>query len=119
MDQPKCTLTQCADYPAGVVSCGVARVAGPRHSDGIDAEQTIAGQYSIALRVLAGPGVKPRGSIDGEAEMFTGSHADWVTDITLWLASALVPWTSGCLAADPTLAWTRPSTICVASVTAC
>src|SRR3978361_2006735 len=36
---------------------------------------------SIALRVLAGPGVKPRGSIDGEAEMFTGNDADWVADI--------------------------------------
>ena len=38
-------------------------------------------EIAIALRVLAGPGVKPRGSIDGEPEMFTGSDADWVTDI--------------------------------------
>jgi alkanesulfonate monooxygenase SsuD/methylene tetrahydromethanopterin reductase-like flavin-dependent oxidoreductase (luciferase family) len=38
-------------------------------------------EMSIALRVLAGPGVKSRGSIDGEAEMFTGSDADWVADI--------------------------------------
>ena len=38
-------------------------------------------EIAIALRVLAGPGVKPRGSVDGEAEMFTGSDADWVIDI--------------------------------------
>ena len=38
-------------------------------------------EIAIALRVLAGPGVKPRGSIEGEAEMFTGSEADWVGDI--------------------------------------
>jgi probable F420-dependent oxidoreductase len=38
-------------------------------------------EISIALRVLAGPGVKPRGSIDGEAEMFTGRDDDWVADI--------------------------------------
>lgn len=38
-------------------------------------------QISVALRVLAGPGVKSRGSIDGEAEMFTGTDEDWVNDI--------------------------------------
>jgi probable F420-dependent oxidoreductase len=38
-------------------------------------------EIAIALRVLAGPGVKPRGSIDGEAAMFTGSDTDWVADI--------------------------------------
>jgi len=31
--------------------------------------------------VLAGPGGKPRATIDGEAEMFTGGDADWVGDI--------------------------------------
>jgi probable F420-dependent oxidoreductase len=36
---------------------------------------------SIALRVLAGPGNRPRRSIEGEAEMFTGNDADWVADI--------------------------------------
>jgi len=36
---------------------------------------------SIALRVLSGPGQKPRASIEGEAEMFTGGDADWVGDI--------------------------------------
>ncbi|MBS0558901.1 MAG: hypothetical protein JSR21_02495, partial [Proteobacteria bacterium] len=36
---------------------------------------------TTALRVLSGPGTRPRGSIEGEAEMFTGSDADWVGDI--------------------------------------
>src|SRR5690349_2021806 len=36
---------------------------------------------SVALRVLSGPGLKPRGSIDGAAELFTGGDADWVNDI--------------------------------------
>jgi probable F420-dependent oxidoreductase len=36
---------------------------------------------AIALRVLAAPGGRPRRSIDGEAEMFTGDSADWVADI--------------------------------------
>ena len=36
---------------------------------------------TLALRVLAAPGQKPRGSIDGEAEMFTGNDAHWVADI--------------------------------------
>jgi len=39
------------------------------------------GEIAIALRVLSGPGVKPRGTIEGEAEMFTGTDADWVADI--------------------------------------
>ena len=38
-------------------------------------------EITIALRVLAGPGVKPRNTIDGGAEMFTGTDADWVSDI--------------------------------------
>ena len=38
-------------------------------------------EISIALRVLGGPGGKPRGQIDGEGEMFTGEAADWVGDI--------------------------------------
>ena len=38
-------------------------------------------EITIALRVLAGPGTRPRRSIEGEAEMFTGSDADWVADI--------------------------------------
>jgi probable F420-dependent oxidoreductase len=38
-------------------------------------------EITIALRVLAGPGTRPRRSIDDEPEMFTGSDADWVSDI--------------------------------------
>ena len=38
-------------------------------------------EITLALRVLAAPGGRPRGSIDGEAEMFTGGDADWVNDI--------------------------------------
>jgi len=38
-------------------------------------------EITLALRVLAAPGGRPRGSIDGEAEMFTGGDADWVGDI--------------------------------------
>ena len=38
-------------------------------------------EIEIALRVLAGPGAKPRAMIDGEAEMFSGDDADWVNDI--------------------------------------
>ncbi len=40
-------------------------------------------EITLALRVLAAPGGRPRGSIDGEAEMFTGGDADWVNDIRL------------------------------------
>ncbi|MBO0712834.1 MAG: hypothetical protein J2P47_16295, partial [Acetobacteraceae bacterium] len=36
---------------------------------------------SVALRVLSGPGFTPRGTIEGEGEMFTGADADWVGDI--------------------------------------
>jgi probable F420-dependent oxidoreductase len=38
-------------------------------------------EIAIAYRVLSGPGVRSRGSIDGEAELFTGADADWVGDI--------------------------------------
>src|SRR5439155_298537 len=33
-------------------------------------------EITIALRVLTGPGTRPRRSIEGEAELFTGSDAD-------------------------------------------
>jgi probable F420-dependent oxidoreductase len=55
---------------------GLARFRGFAEKAGRDPSE-----ITIALRVLAGPGVKPRGSIEGEAEMFTGSNADWVGDI--------------------------------------
>jgi hypothetical protein len=35
----------------------------------------------VALRVLVGPSHRPRRSIDGEGEMFTGGTADYVGDI--------------------------------------
>jgi hypothetical protein len=38
-------------------------------------------EIAVALRVLAGPGGKPRAMIDGEPEMFTGDDAHWVEDI--------------------------------------
>ena len=55
---------------------GIARFHGFAEKAGRD-----PAEISLALRVLAAPGQKPRGSIDGEAEMFTGSDADWVGDI--------------------------------------
>jgi probable F420-dependent oxidoreductase len=55
---------------------GLARFRGFAERGGRD-----PAEISVALRVLAGPGVKPRGSIDGEAEMFTGSDTDWTADI--------------------------------------
>src|SRR5258707_13999274 len=39
-------------------------------------------EITLAYRVLSGPGVRPRGSIEGEAELFTGGDSDWVGDIT-------------------------------------
>jgi hypothetical protein len=38
-------------------------------------------EIAIALRVLAGPGGRPRATIEGEPDMFSGGDADWVTDI--------------------------------------
>jgi probable F420-dependent oxidoreductase len=37
----------------------------------------------VALRVLVGPSSRPRRTIDGEPEMFTGGSADYVSDIRL------------------------------------
>jgi probable F420-dependent oxidoreductase len=36
---------------------------------------------TVALRVLAAPGARPRSEIDGEPDMFSGGDADWVADI--------------------------------------
>jgi probable F420-dependent oxidoreductase len=55
---------------------GLARFRGFAEKAGRD-----PAEISIALRVLSGPGVKPRGSVDGEAEMFSGSDDHWVADI--------------------------------------
>ena len=38
-------------------------------------------EITLAYRVLSGPGVRPRGNIEGEAELFTGGDSDWVGDI--------------------------------------
>jgi alkanesulfonate monooxygenase SsuD/methylene tetrahydromethanopterin reductase-like flavin-dependent oxidoreductase (luciferase family) len=38
-------------------------------------------EITLAYRVLSGPGVRPRGSIAGEGELFTGGDSDWVGDI--------------------------------------
>jgi probable F420-dependent oxidoreductase len=38
-------------------------------------------EISIALRVLSGPGRRPRAAIDGEPDLFSGDDADWVGDI--------------------------------------
>jgi probable F420-dependent oxidoreductase len=36
---------------------------------------------TLALRVLGAPGQRPRNTIDGEPDMFSGNDADWVGDI--------------------------------------
>jgi probable F420-dependent oxidoreductase len=66
-------------FPMNTVSrfkSGLARFRGFAEKAGRDPSE-----ITIALRVLAGPGTRPRRSIDTEAEMFTGSDADWVGDI--------------------------------------
>jgi probable F420-dependent oxidoreductase len=55
---------------------GLTRMRGFAEKAGRDPSE-----IAIALRVLTGPGTRPRRSIDGEAEMFTGGDADWVADI--------------------------------------
>jgi probable F420-dependent oxidoreductase len=66
-------------FPMNTLSrfkAGLARFRGFAEKAGRDPSE-----IAIALRVLAGPGAKPRSSIDGEAAMFTGGDADWVADI--------------------------------------
>jgi hypothetical protein len=66
-------------FPLNTLSrfkAGLARFHGVAEKAGRDPSE-----ITIAKRVLGGPGVKPRGAIDDEAEMFTGSDADWVGDI--------------------------------------
>ncbi|HEY0183203.1 MAG TPA: TIGR03619 family F420-dependent LLM class oxidoreductase [Rhodopila sp.] len=55
---------------------GLARLRTAAEKSGRDPTE-----ITVALRVLAGPEVKPRGAIEGEAELFTGSDADWVEDL--------------------------------------
>jgi probable F420-dependent oxidoreductase len=66
-------------FPMNTLSrfrAGVARFRGFAEKAGRDPSE-----IAVVLRVLAGPGVKPRSSIDGEAVMFSGTDADWVADI--------------------------------------
>src|SRR3984957_14310743 len=66
-------------FPMNTVSrfkSGLERFRGFAEKAGRDPSE-----ITIALRVLGGPGVKPRGSIGGDVEMFTGTDADWVGDI--------------------------------------
>jgi probable F420-dependent oxidoreductase len=55
---------------------GIAKLHGTAEKVGRD-PATIA----IALRVLAGPSARPRRTIDGAGEMFTGGAADYAGDI--------------------------------------
>jgi probable F420-dependent oxidoreductase len=55
---------------------GIAKLRGTAEKAGRD-PATIA----IALRVLAGPSARPRRTIDGAGEMFTGGAADYAGDI--------------------------------------
>src|SRR5712672_1424458 len=66
-------------FPMNTVSrfkTGLARMHGLAEKAGRD-----PARIKVALRVLAGPSARPRRTIDGEAEMFTGGDADWVNDI--------------------------------------
>ena len=66
-------------FPMNTVSrfkTGLARMHGFAEKAGRNPKE-----IAIALRVLTGPGTRPRRSIEGEAEMCTGGDADWVNDI--------------------------------------
>jgi probable F420-dependent oxidoreductase len=66
-------------FPMNTLSrfrAGLTRLRGFAEQVGRDPSE-----ITIALRVLSGPGVKPRSAIDGEPAMFTGGDADWVADI--------------------------------------
>ena len=55
---------------------GLARFRGFAEKGGRD-----PATLQVALRVLVGPSARPRRTIDGEGEMFTGGAADYVGDI--------------------------------------
>jgi probable F420-dependent oxidoreductase len=74
-------------FPMNTISrfkAGVERFRGFAHKAGRDPSE-----ITVALRVLSGPGIRPRGSIDGEAEMFTGGDADWLGDMEALAALGL------------------------------
>ncbi len=66
-------------FPMNTVSrfkTGMARFRGFAEKGGRD-----PASLDVALRVLVGPSARPRRTIDGEGEMFTGGTADYVGDI--------------------------------------
>ena len=66
-------------FPMNTVSrfrAGLARFRGFAEKAGRDPTG-----ITVALRVLGGPRARPRGSIDGEAVMFTGDAPHWVDDL--------------------------------------
>jgi probable F420-dependent oxidoreductase len=66
-------------YPMNTLSrmkAGLARLRGFAERGGRDPVS-----LKVALRVLIGPSVRPRRTVDGEDEMFTGGTADYVGDI--------------------------------------
>ena len=63
---------------ASRLKTGLARFRGFAEKGGRD-----PASLQVALRVLIGPSARPRRTIDGEAEMFTGGAADYVADIAV------------------------------------
>jgi probable F420-dependent oxidoreductase len=63
---------------ASRLKTGLARFRGFAEKGGRD-----PATLQVALRVLIGPSARPRRTIDGEGEMFTGGAADYVADIAV------------------------------------
>ena len=63
---------------ASRLKAGLARFRGFAEKGGRD-----PASLQVALRVLIGPSARPRRTIDGEGEMFTGGAADYVADIAV------------------------------------
>jgi probable F420-dependent oxidoreductase len=63
---------------ASRLKTGLARFRGFAEKGGRD-----PASLQVALRVLVGPSARPRRTVDGEAEMFTGGAADYVADIAV------------------------------------
>ncbi|MEJ0019625.1 MAG: TIGR03619 family F420-dependent LLM class oxidoreductase [Acetobacteraceae bacterium] len=61
---------------SGRLKAGLARFRAAVEKAGRD-----PASVAVALRVLVGPSARPRRSVDGEAEMFTGGTADYAADI--------------------------------------
>ena len=68
---PQFPMNTASRFKAGMARfCGFAEKAGRDPAS-----------IKVALRVLVGPSARPRRTIDGEGEMFTGGTADYVADI--------------------------------------